>query len=196
MKQYRQAKNRHCELKTEYVPLPWKQSPLANCTGASGGCYRFQISEYIGTSCTGPTLRNALRWTGRRRAQFNFGLCSDVHRLVVRAVRRPPWERQTWLQFAPSPWIFLQIESYLWLQNWRSSGHLARRLALQGQLWDWLARCGWETLIPNFCRSVAARADVCTDPSPRYTSMLPGRLATNHTSSEFLCRICSKPNLL
>ena len=36
---------------------------------------------------------------------------------------------------------FSGVESYLWLKNWRSSGYPARRLALQGQCWDWSARC-------------------------------------------------------
>ena len=44
---------------------------------------------------------------------------------------------------------FLRVESYQWLQNWHSSGCPARRLALQGQRWDWSARCkytvtGWD----------------------------------------------------
>ena len=41
-----------------------------------------------------------------------------------------------------------RVESYQWLQKWHSSGYPARRLALQGQRWDWSARCqytvtGW-----------------------------------------------------
>ena len=43
---------------------------------------------------------------------------------------------------------FFQVKSYQWLKNWHSSAYPARRLALQGQHWDWLARCqytvtGW-----------------------------------------------------
>ena len=43
---------------------------------------------------------------------------------------------------------FFGVESYQWLKNCHSSGYPARRLALQGQHWDWLARCqytvtGW-----------------------------------------------------
>ena len=42
------------------------------------------------------------------------------------------------------------VESYQWLQNWYSSRCPARHMALEGQLWDWLARCqytvtGWDT---------------------------------------------------
>ena len=36
---------------------------------------------------------------------------------------------------------FFGVESYQWLKNWHSSGYPARRLALQGQRWDWSARC-------------------------------------------------------
>ena len=44
---------------------------------------------------------------------------------------------------------FSGVESYQWLKHWHSSGYPARRLALQGQCWDWLARCqytvtGWD----------------------------------------------------
>ena len=43
---------------------------------------------------------------------------------------------------------FFGVESYQWLKNWHSSGYPARRLALEGQRWDWSARCqytvtGW-----------------------------------------------------
>ena len=36
---------------------------------------------------------------------------------------------------------FFGVQSYQWLKNWHSSGYPARRLALQGQRWDWSARC-------------------------------------------------------
>ena len=36
---------------------------------------------------------------------------------------------------------FCRVESYQWFRNWHSSGYSARRLALQGQCWDWSARC-------------------------------------------------------
>ena len=44
---------------------------------------------------------------------------------------------------------FFRVESYQWLKHWYSSGYPARRLALQGQCWDWSARCqytmtGWD----------------------------------------------------
>ena len=44
---------------------------------------------------------------------------------------------------------FSGVESYQWLKKWHSSGYPARRLALQGQCWDWSARCqytvtGWD----------------------------------------------------
>ena len=32
---------------------------------------------------------------------------------------------------------FSGVESYQWLKHWHSSGYPARRLALQGQRWDW-----------------------------------------------------------
>ena len=43
---------------------------------------------------------------------------------------------------------FFGVESYQWLKKWHSSGYPARRLALKGQRWDWVARCqytvtGW-----------------------------------------------------
>ena len=43
---------------------------------------------------------------------------------------------------------FFGVESYQWLKHWHSSRYPARRLALQGQHWDWSARCqytvtGW-----------------------------------------------------
>ena len=44
---------------------------------------------------------------------------------------------------------FFRVESYQWLQNWHSSsGYPTRCLPLQGQCWDWSARCqytatGW-----------------------------------------------------
>ena len=43
---------------------------------------------------------------------------------------------------------FFGVESYQWFQNWHSSGYPARRLAWQGQHWDWSGRCqyavtGW-----------------------------------------------------
>ena len=45
-------------------------------------------------------------------------------------------------------WDFYGVKSYQWLKHWHSSGYPARRLALQGQHWDWSARCqytvtGW-----------------------------------------------------
>ena len=38
-----------------------------------------------------------------------------------------------------------------WFKNWHSSGYPARRLALEGQSWDWLAWCqfavtGWDRM--------------------------------------------------
>ena len=44
---------------------------------------------------------------------------------------------------------FSRVESYQWFKNWHSGGCPARHLALQGQHWDWLARCqytvtGWD----------------------------------------------------
>ena len=44
---------------------------------------------------------------------------------------------------------FSWVEAYQWPKNWHSSGYHARRLALQGQCWDWLVRCqytvaGWD----------------------------------------------------
>ena len=35
---------------------------------------------------------------------------------------------------------FSGVKSYQWLKNWHSSSYPARRLALKGQRWDWLAR--------------------------------------------------------
>ena len=43
--------------------------------------------------------------------------------------------------FPLSLWGCFWVESYQWLTHWHSSGYPARRLALQGQRWDWFARC-------------------------------------------------------
>ena len=70
--------------------------------------------------------------------------------------------------------------SYQWLRNWYSSGYPARCLVLQGQRWDWMACVSirWlseiDSLIWNFCLSVAAHKIVWADPSLRCTSMLLG----------------------
>ena len=57
---------------------------------------------------------------------------------------------------------------------------VARRLELQSQRWDWLARCQYavtrrDSLICHFSLSVAARTSVRADPSLGYTSTLQGR---------------------
>ena len=76
---------------------------------------------------------------------------------------------------------FSGVESYQLLKNWHFSGCPARRLALQCQCWDWLARCqytviGWgKKFIYSFYLSVAARTIVWADLSLRYTSILLGR---------------------
>ena len=55
------------------------------------------------------------------------------------------------VSFCPSTLIpsFPGVESCQWLKTWDSSGYPARRLAIQGEFWDWLARCqytvtGWD----------------------------------------------------
>ena len=75
---------------------------------------------------------------------------------------------------------FFGVESYQSYQ-WHSSGYPARRLVLQGQCWDWLARCQYTMtgvdgkVVCNFYLSVAASKIVCADPCLRYTCMLLGR---------------------
>ena len=41
---------------------------------------------------------------------------------------------------------FFQVESYQWLKNWHSSDYPARRLALEGQCWDWSAQCPYSVI--------------------------------------------------
>ena len=67
-----------------------------------------------------------------------------------------------------------QVKSY-------SSSCSTRRLALQGQHWDWLAWYQYTvldetvSLICNFYLNVAASTAVWAEPSLRYTNMLLGR---------------------
>ena len=75
--------------------------------------------------------------------------------------------------------FFSGVESYQRLKNWHSSGYPARRLALEGQCWDWLARCqytvtGWDRKLDLQFLSQCG-STVWADPSLRYTGMLLGR---------------------
>ena len=78
---------------------------------------------------------------------------------------------------------FFWVESYQCLKNWHSSGYPARcyRVSAGTGRPDvsilWLGEV--ETLICNFCLSVAAHILVCADLTLRYTSMLLGHWATN-----------------
>ena len=78
-----------------------------------------------------------------------FWTSASFDRLVGLVVRRPPWERKILGLNRACAGIFFRVESYQWLKNWHSSDYHARRLALEGQCWDWLARCqytvtGWD----------------------------------------------------
>ena len=65
---------------------------------------------------------------------------------AVRSPCWPGWEGthldssrpRVWFPHVPG--LFL-VESCYWLKNWHFSGCFACRQALQGQRWDWLARC-------------------------------------------------------
>ena len=75
---------------------------------------------------------------------------------------------------------FFGVESYQWLKNWHSSGYPARRLALEGQCWDWSARCqyavtGCDGKFGLQLLSQCGGTQNCADPSLRYTCMLLGR---------------------
>ena len=79
-------------------------------------------------------------------------------------------------------WDSSGVESYQWLKNWHSSGYPARRLALQGQRWDWLAWCqytvtGWGRKFDVQLLSQCGSTHNCLSRSvPEiYTSMLLGR---------------------
>ena len=43
--------------------------------------------------------------------------------LVGLVVKDPAQERQAWVRFSLSPWIFFQVESYQWLKKWSSRGY-------------------------------------------------------------------------
>ena len=71
------------------------------------------------------------------------------NRLVGLVVRRPPRERKVPGSNPACAGIFFAVESYQWLKHGHSGGYPAKRLALQGQRWDWSARCqytmaGWD----------------------------------------------------
>ena len=77
---------------------------------------------------------------------------------------------------------FSWVESYQWLKKWHSSGCTLpsawRYIISVGTGWPgvsilWLGEM--ESLICNFCLSVAARKIIWADPSLRYTRMLLGR---------------------
>ena len=56
-------------------------------------------------------------------------------------LRCPPQEQKVKgrVRFLLVPWGFFWIKSHQWLKHWHSSGYPARRLASQGQGWDWSA---------------------------------------------------------
>ena len=74
---------------------------------------------------------------------------SLVHHLIGLVVKVSAWRVKDPGFKAHLRRYFFGVESYQWLNNWHSSGYPARHLVLQGQCWDWLARCqytatGWD----------------------------------------------------
>ena len=73
---------------------------------------------------------------------------------------------------------FFGVESYQWHKHWHSSGYPARQRVSTGTGRSgvsilWLGEM--ESLVCNFCLSVAACKIVWADPSLRYTHVLLGR---------------------
>ena len=98
-------------------------------------------------------IENNQIWTYHHQHQRDSGTDADLlvttTRLVGREVRRPLRQRQSWVRFELSSWIFFQVVSYHSLKNGYSSVYPARRLVLEGRLWGWLSRCqctvtGWD----------------------------------------------------
>ena len=104
-------------------------------------------------------------------------------RLVGPVVRRPPRERQTWVRFPLSSNQSLKIGA----EHHRVSARTGRPGASNQYTVIW-----WDSKFVLQLLSHCGGTKVTVDPSLRFTSMLPGRSATNN--SMYVC-LTSVPDL-
>ena len=125
----------------EFEPMltPREKSPLPENVPRGGSNPRpeYKPPDYV-------DILEMIKWRNHSTyVSSDLGPCCLVNHPNGQVVRCLPQEKQAWawVQFHLTLWIFFQVESYQWLENWYSSGFPARHLAWSCQCWDWLAQC-------------------------------------------------------